>query len=309
VPPPRPSGADSQVEGPFVYAVRRLDFAGGEWWRRTGRNLDGFCTQSEADESECLPPDPAAGYLADGEGGIDNAFGLAVLENDGLPGGPLALDAPYRSGVGVPLMVLRGWNGENDDPRVELGFLTSVRIVPGAGAAGADGGLVDAGAAPPGAGDWRVGDVAHPGAGGLGDDDRPEVRARNGYVFNRQLVADFPPAPFDIAGMRLTDVRVTARIDPSDVLLRDVTVTGRWARQHVVEQLDSLCYGPDERAWMTSLLDQAVDVRTVPGTGGDGVECDAWSVGLSFVAVQVELGEPEADARPRLPLPSLCHAD
>jgi hypothetical protein len=149
-PPPRPPpGAEGDV-GPLVFALRNvvLDQAEGDAWRHIGYDLDGYDTASTlsavTDGHECVPPQelehpPADGWSPehppevplDGSGGIDNVFAAEVFPHIDPS---LEVIAPevfaeasvqdvarafHDAGHGTWLLVIRGWNGDPDDHRVE----------------------------------------------------------------------------------------------------------------------------------------------------------------------------------------------
>src|SRR5690606_17761315 len=68
------------------------------------------------------PPLVTAAPEIDGEGGIDNSFGhnLFPVVDLTVPDLQETSRRYQQRGVGSVLIVVRGWNGEADDPRVQV---------------------------------------------------------------------------------------------------------------------------------------------------------------------------------------------
>jgi hypothetical protein len=265
-PPMRPTVEDG-LSGPERIFV--LD--GVEWhaddWSTVGLDLDGLDTR-EPSEVECHPPRDSAPLSMDGVRGIDNSFGhhlappLAIADP-----GSVGAQAAQSEGRGALLVRVRGWSGEPDDPRVDAAVMTTVGL-------DASGGL----------------DVT---ADALlaGDLEQPRIRDDNAYVADGVIVVRMPdrvslPVAFadGYVWLRLTDATLVFTSSGR------ATLAGRWLGMDILAGGIPVCPGSPDYMGFERLLENAVDVRAIPGTGGDGVACDAISVGLAFDANPATLG-------------------
>lgn len=298
-PPTRPGMASPTDVGERLFALRdvRLEQAGD--WRSIGYNLDGLCSEEPEPEVECYPPDAEGGLEVDGDDGIDNAAGHTVFPFQLVLLGDM--EAPVRShqeiGRGVTLLRVRGYNGEPDDDRVDVAIAPAAWGSPPV-AGGDPPELPTDGSAPPppawdGSDYWWATEASFLG----GDPDAPLVRDDNAYVSDGTLVVHPPErvpfvfsAPEFSFAVRLTDAVITARLTSDGQGLEQVLLAGRWSIDDMLETFPTLgfCPGSVNEGRMTRLLDAAVDVRAIPGTGGPSVDCNAISVGIEQTGVAAQ---------------------
>ncbi|MFK7990897.1 MAG: hypothetical protein AB8I08_33060, partial [Sandaracinaceae bacterium] len=127
VPPERPAAStEGEDVEDHAYFLRRvlLDQSGGAW-ENIGLDLDGRCTVPPENDTECRPPG-APRPPTDGNDGIDNVFGgrlfgivdIALMAQSGVDL-QLTAETAQENGKG-PVLRMRGWNGNDNDPRVEV---------------------------------------------------------------------------------------------------------------------------------------------------------------------------------------------
>lgn len=318
--PPRPAVS---TEGPDVaeqlYALRdALLNQDGDQWRGIGFDLDGRDTTAPDYDVECLPPDVESEPEIDGESGIDNAFShrLFPLLQLALPGLERSVRDSQAAGIGALLLRVSGFNGTPNDPRIDVSFTQS------AGGTSSDEmvsftdfNLVNevGGAAPVPAWDGEDRWWARDDGFFSGEESQPLIRDDNAYVADGRLVMRLPErAQF----LFITGTEVGARVRLTDstvmVDLREgetfghVVLAGRWS---ILDLLDTgenigICMGSTQREIVDSQLLVIADVRSTAGSGGEGVECDAVSIGVTFQAVRGNW----AGLGPSVPLPNPCMA-
>ena len=324
-PPERPTDPDGPDGPEVVFALKnvRLDQS-GDAWREIGFNLDGICSTAPDPVVECVPPRfPAAQPDVDGNEGIDNVFGGRLFPLIDLVFPELkdiAVDSAER-GLGAVVVRIRGWNGQDDDPRVEVAVAQTVDTVAGAEAdvaapditfdemfqARLDGGEL----APAPA--WDGHDWAWLRADGffMRDLERARIEDTNAYIRDRTLVVRLPDR-VDIVfsdgevgvNVRITDGIAAGRISDDLRSMGPVHVAGRWS---ILDLLDTartigVCDETPQFDLLSTQLDTIADVRSVRGSGGEGVECDALSLGVTFEGVPVRI----AGIVDHPPLPNQC---
>lgn len=324
--PPRPP---AEMEGEdieeLVFGLKEVLLNQGDiGWQEIGLNLDNYCSEAPVPQGECIPPNPDATLLIDGAQGIDNAFGAELYPLVELVFPELQDTARMSSetGVGVVAVRLRGYNGEAEDPRVDVTISQSVTGFAGTAdqTEPPEYSIVDFEPYTPDGStrlevptwegnDWLV----------LRDDtffssdlEQPLVRDDNAYVTGGQLVVTLPDrVEIRFAGddngitVRLTDARAIGTISEDRTQLRDVTFAGRWSVLDLLQTTRSLgvCDGDAEFMIFRNKLQTAADLRATPGTGGDMVECDALSIGVTFQGYRARLagvtdGQDPPDACP-----------
>lgn len=311
-PPPRPEGEDR--DGPEVsYGMRMVVMTQGDDWPRYGYDVDGRCTMAPDFVGECVPPSsPRA--PADGPGGVDNVFGdeffpLVALTTPDLEA---SSQGAQEAGHGLPIVRIRGWNGQPDDPRVDIAIMQAVY--------GAPGGDETEPPAPPGEPassrpDWDGRDWfwVRDDAFLMGDLEVPLIRDDNAYVAGGTIVARLPDRvdiifPADEYGVlvRITGASVSGRISADGLTMQDVIVSGRWAITDLLSTARNIGICPGERDYdlLVAQLDRIADVRSRAGTGGPGVDCDAISLGVGFTGTRMRV----AGVATGLPLADLCAA-
>lgn len=323
-PPPRPPGPDDMEDvGERVFAMRDVIFdQSGDVWATTGYDLDGQCTEAPTYDTECMPP-RATFPQTDGQDGIDNAFGrelfpLVEVTNPGLQDVSRGFQA---RGIGTILIRMRGWNGTSDDSRVDV--TAAITVFATSGAEGdteppeivqtPDGPQTPAGDPLPEP-TWDGNDWFWARSDNFldGDVSTPFIRDDNAYVSGGVLVLRLPDRtdfvfPGDELGLlvRLTGAVATARIVDDGARLDEITVAGRWPTLDLLDTAEAVgvCPGSSEHDILTRQLERVADVRARVGTGGEGVECDAVSLGLGF-----ETGLPGrfAGVAEGRPVPNAC---
>lgn len=300
-PPARPSCGDQGDDGTtrtIALLDPILDQSAGRW-ATLSYDLDGLCTDPLVPGTPIECTTPLADPVRDGAGGTDNALGQIAYSSllTFQPTYGMDVRSAGRSGHGLPVVRLTGWNGRDDDGRVRVTVATTIDVAPAGTTTPASMVTYPNGFADPA---WDGTDIAFVGsnyyAGGM--ESVPLVLDDNAYVANRTLVAVLPPrAPFDIparmsapgvASIRLTDIHLIAHLSSDGTRFDDAVITGRWAYADVIGYLDALgiCGGTPLTdmfiAAFSLLMQRSLDVRSTPGTGGPGVNCDALSAALPF---------------------------
>ena len=308
-PPPRPAMPDDGESLPdIVFAFENIQVDQGDAWRTIGYDLDGLCSIGDAPEVECFPPAASGVPEIDGEGGIDNVLGhqiapLIVLQ---MPTLQFESVRDMHNGIGPPVLIVRGWNGEDDDSRVEVIWSQADFGTPGLADGGVptpmipEGGIIyeDGGVPPLPA--WDGNDYWWVRADFFldGDPTQPLIRDDNAYVAGRTLVLRLPNrVPLIFSGsVRALVVRLTDGIFTADISDDNETATavlaGRWPVSDGLTDLvhANICLGTDQHRMVSRVMDLTADVRAVPGTGGRDVACDAVSIGTTFDGRRAHFG-------------------
>jgi hypothetical protein len=307
-PPPRPDVEDGDDGMEYVYGLREVVLdQSGEAWREIGYDLDGLCTTSESFATECVPPGRPR-PPTDGNEGIDNTFGdrLFPLVDLTVPGLQQTARAAQDEGK-LPALRMRGWNGEPDDPRVDVAITNAIFVVPAA----PDGTVPEFEIREFFAHDPDTGERLLPEWDGTdygffrdetffeGDPDQPLLRDDNAYVSNRTVVARLPerveilfPAQEVGVLVRLTDATAVGTLSEDLQTIDDVVVAGRWSVLDLLSTAENVgvCRGTDNYRILSSQLDTIADIRSMPGSGGEGVRCDAVSMGVAFRGYRMRWG-------------------
>lgn len=317
-PPPRPTTPDGDSVPDMFFGLRDvvLDQEEGSLWADLGFNLDGYCTARPTFGTECAPGRGATIPPADGNEGIDNVFGekLFPLVDSVIPGLQETARAAQFEGIGLPVLRLRGWNGQPDDPRVHVTITQAVvTVAPNTDGSRPEIEIVDYTARLPGGGEapppvWKGGDYVWVRSDTFlaGNVEEPLVYDDNAYVAGGHVVARLPDRveilfPADELGVmvRLTGGIAVGRISDDRTRLEDVVVAGRWSLVDLLRTAENVgvCMGTTEYNVLRAQLETMADVRSDVGSGGPGVECDAISVGVGFTGFRLQLGGV-ADGRP-----------
>lgn len=332
--PERPETGDASGEE-RTYVLRDPILAQQpDRWRTLGWDLDGRCTAPPSDgddgggidggavdggavdgglwagwDLECTPRRPSsAGPVIDGDECRDNAFGayvsvaLAALPTD------VEEQASVRMARGeyAIFVRVRGYDGTEDDPLVEVDVWPTVYGAPAGGMRGD-------------ALRWDGTDelwLAREAFSSL-EDDAAIIRDTQAYVAGGLLVMRVPTrVDFDFASddvllrMRITDATITGRIEPDPAAgLREVTISGRWPLADLFEQLPwlGLCPGdPGDEAVARLIrdgLEPAADVASEPVIGSAPlVPCEAASLAIGFTGYAARRGGVTSFERP----PGVC---
>jgi hypothetical protein len=309
-PPPRPTGDDGDDGETYFFALRGLlvNQEAEDRWATIGYDLDGICTTEAEPVVECYPPSPSAPPEFDGEGGTDNVLGHQVfaLIVSGMEGIEEELQSYQTDGVGCLLVQIRGWNGQDDDPRVEAVVSQSIFGTPmrpervDSYSISGNRLIINGEEYPRPA--WEGADYWYADAANYleGNPERPRTLDDNAYVANRTLVMRIPDRyPIAFRGdtrsavFLLTNSYFTAKISADSGSIEEGTLAGRFGVNDLLSTvpLVGYCTGSREYAAFSQLLDLAADIRLVAGTGGPTATCDALSVGLYYQrGTRAELG-------------------
>ena len=288
-PPARPGTPDGADEPQIIFALRDvvLDQA-DDVWLNYGYDLDGYCTNI-ATERSCEPP--LGGTVAiDGERGLDNAAGERLLSIlvEGFPTVAEQAQIDQASGRAAVVLRVRGYNGLDDDPSVEVALMQSVHAIPEGGTLGDD-------PAWDGRDRWYVSEADFVS----GDPEDPLVLDDTAYVAGRTLVMEIPAGrgiSFPWSGLflelRLTGGVLTGEISADGTLLSNVQLAGRWPSVDLRDALDGigLCPGDPGRSTAELLLSSLPDIREDPSDDGLGVTCNAFSVGIGMLGYRARWG-------------------
>lgn len=322
VPPPRPTVADGADGEEIIFGLRNvvLAQADGEAWRDIGLDLDERCTVAPAFDAECHPRRRAQAPV-DGNDGIDNAFGSDLFPLVDLAVGGLEETARAAQEEGkLPVVRIRGWNGMDDDPRVDVTISNSIYAVNDAGDGTPALHRVEA---------FEPVDIAtgerlpFPVWDGTdfaffredtffdGDPEQPLIRDDNAYVVGRRVVANLPSRveilfPADLVGVlvKVTDATAIGRISDDGLTLEDAVVSGRWAVLDLLMTAENIgvCRETPQYDILVGQLDSIADIRSMPGTGGPDSICDAISVGVGFTGTRLRFG----GVTPGPPVANVC---
>lgn len=292
-PPPRTAEADTG-DRVLTFALRDIVLDQENMvWADIGYDHDGECTEN-VDQGTCVPRTGGVPQL-DGPGGVDNLGGRQVLSllEQRDPGIEADARRAQREGRYVIFVRIAGWNGLDDDSRVQVWFSQSLSASPDGGSPG-----------DPLRWDGTDRFTLSEADFEAGDPTRPLLFDDLAYVADRQVVMHIPdgrpillPWSAHPLELRLTDAFLTGTLNADATRLEDVTMTGRWALidiQSVFTQL-GLCPGTDERRDADILLNQFADIRGDPATDGLGATCDAYSIAVGFTgwpAVFADVASP-----------------
>jgi hypothetical protein len=292
-----PDGDDGET---YFWAVRDLLIdQRDDRWRTAGYDLDGLCSIPPDPQVECRAPSASAPPEEDGAGGTDNSLGhnVAPLLTVAFPDLEEELRGFQTQGTGVSLIQLRGWNGEDDDPRVEAVLSQSIfgtSLDPGDFEEWSIAGAM-----------LRIDGEVWPLPNWDGNDlwwarednyldanpERPRVRDDNAWVADRTIVMTLPDRfPIIFGGDQratqffLTDAVATIKISDDNETIEEMILAGRFSVLDLLSILGPAggCPGTDDYMSFERLLELAADIRAVPGSGGPGATCDALSVGLLY---------------------------
>jgi hypothetical protein len=316
LPPARPEIPDG--DGPEVmFALRGARFLfDNDEVREVGYDLDGLCTMPPDFASECLPPG-GNNPNVDGEGGIDNVFISRLFPLLALTTPELEPNIVAEGELGHWNLIVRifGWNVEPDDPHVDVHMMQAVFGI-AAGDEAEPPPLPAEGDRVPPRWDGRDWFWVRDDAFFMGDPTRPLIRDDNAYIAGNAVVARIPDRLEVIFGtmqfgtiVRFTDCIAVGAITADRSGLETVTVSGRWSVNDLLAQAGNTGFCPGERDYelLAEQVDRVADVRSTPGTGGPGVECDAISIAARFGGTRVRFAGVAPS--PSLPTPCLEGAD
>jgi hypothetical protein len=309
-PPPRPTGADTGGTD-IAFALRQVVLDQGAGWVDIGFDVDGLCTRVPTLARECAAPD-GADPPVDGNDGIDNVFGQLLFPTVSLvtPDLEETARAEQERGRGLPILRIFGWNGEPDDPRVDVHVVQAVFGAPGGPETTPPPPPMDPSTSLP---TWNGDDWFWVRRDAFVGDDltRPLLRDDNAYVAGGLVVVRLPdridvvfPAMDYGVLVRLTDAIAVGRISADRTTLEDVVVAGRWSVNDLLSTARNIgvCPGSAQYNILLNQLDHIADVRSTAGTGGPGTMCDAVSLGVGFTGTRMRV----AGLADGVPLADLC---
>ncbi|MCB9598305.1 MAG: hypothetical protein H6719_36665 [Sandaracinaceae bacterium] len=308
VAPARPTTADGPDGEEILFGLRRVILAQDEGglWEGIGLDLDGHCTREPDYATECRPPRRTRPPV-DGDDGIDNVFGaeLFPLVDLAVMGLETTARAAQEEGK-LPVVRIRGWNGMDNDPSVDVAITNAIYMVPEVAGAphphtvNAAFEPVDMGVrVPPPV--WDGTDYGYFRETTFldGNPDQPTIRDDSAYVVNRYVVARLPerveilfPAQEVGVLVRLTDATAIGRISEDGSTLEEATVSGRWSILDLLSTAENvgICRDSDSYDILSGQLDTIADVRSRAGSGGAGALCDAISLGVVFTGSRLQWG-------------------
>jgi hypothetical protein len=292
--PPGPPPADAATPGAitFVSTAKSVDFGvlpDGGTGAPIGFDLDRTCTCTSPAGS-CAPP-PNAGSECDFPGGIDDAVrDLVATAQIGGINFTHDTNDNIATGANTFLVWLQNYNGEADDPDVQIAVLYSPGLHDDAGA-----NVIPTFTA---SDRWSVtSDEVYVGT------TTPQ-RLVPGYVTGHTLVVNgaiaLPILP-DVT-IELSEALLVAKIDATNSYLESGTVAGRAPAGAVIRALGAkvqsgkrLCDPANGLYYvgfqgLASRLCQARDIMANPADDGQGKSCDAISVALTFFGAPASIG-------------------
>jgi len=320
-PDPRPTNTDGDDVAEVAFGLRQVNLNQGSEWESIGYDLDGLCTGSPDYVSECIVRGPRE---RDGMEGIDNVFGrgLYPLIDVAVPGLEEMAVAAQEEGRGMPVLRVRQWNGTPNDPQVEISIAQAVfgTSLPGSAGMPPEINIISTT-------EWELPDgMPVPLPVWDGDDflwlrtdaflggnpDDPFIIDRTAYIVDNTFVARLPDRidiifPTDDIGVlvRLTNAVATGRLTADGLALDPLVVAGRWRVSDLLSTAQNigLCRGSDLFRALELQLANIADVLSMqPDPGAPQVDCDAVSIGVTFVGTRAVI----AGVTPGLPLSDLC---
>jgi len=334
--PARPAASTSSVDDreSLLFALNEIFLRqSAEMAARVGIDLDSTMTTGPSDAT-CVPPtvdgEVVGQAVVDGDKGVDNAIGSLLLPAVGtaLPCLEDNLALTQGRGIGTVLVWVRDWNGLDNDASVSVVLTNAVDAtseVPSlVGFAESDpvnlvylGDRQGVEAPPPrwnGQDYWYL-DPADFDTGESGQPslDLPKDPQLDAYVsYGRLVVLLRPGTAFELIagdGSLPSDGDMTIAVN-GGYLLGDIDegrtglARGLFAGRLTLEKLAQitpkvgLCAFDAEL--MQTLIGQFADIVGFPEDDSTGIECDAFSVGVTFKAVVGQVAGLAASSRSEL---------
>ena len=333
--PSRPASSTSSPDDgeSLVFGLKDIYIRqSAEMAAKTGIDLDATMTSSR-DDATCLPrtiDGKVVGQaVVDGQKGIDNSLGANLLPTveSALPCLEDNIALTQGRGLGTIVLWVRGWNGRTDDASVSAILTTSVDGTT------EDPSLVgfsprdplnlvylDDGQTPapdPGWGfeDWWFLDPVDfsQGEAGVPAIDRPKREQLEGYVVSGRLVVplvdgtEFKLIAGD--GSLPSDGSMTVVVN-GGFILGDISAdekalerglfTGRFSIEELGAATPAIGMCDVNAVFIESLFGQFADIYSSPSGDDAGMECDAFSMGITFTGVAGRIAGLAAFSRPDL---------
>jgi hypothetical protein len=289
--PSPPMVPDGPSNPPIVVAIHTIDI--GDMGNVWGYDLDRVCTCDDDAGPTCVSPQ----LHCDLDGGIDNVapqlFNLVSIPLGSDLFSSSLFSSQANAGQWTLLVQIDNWNGQPDDPSVDVAIFTT----PGFGAMPM----------------WNGADVWQPSEASATVDGGllvPTYVSEGAYVAGGVLVAAMPTVPLNIAGannritLQFVGGVITGKIGQFQGLWRltDGVIAARWPTKQIFQAVasfrdnngkpvictDSTLYDVGKNA-----ICNAADILS-DGTAPASVACDSVSIGIGFTADQVELGATPA---------------
>lgn len=318
----RPEASTEGMETPEIaFGLRRVRLNQGGEWREIGYDLDGYCTRAPDRLNECRIMDPSP---TDGVDGIDNVFGesLYPLVEAAVDNLEAMAVAAQEEGRGLPVLRIRQWNGTENDPQIEVviaqGVFGTTAEASGGGPPAVD--IISptewtlADGSPLPLPTWDGDDYLWLRSDAFlgGDIEQPLIVDRTAYMRDGVFVARLPDGvdiifPTDDIGVlvRLTDAVATGVLSEDGLTLDPVIVAGRWRVTDLLGTAENigLCEGTPLYNTLANRLEDIADVLgQSPDPGAPLVNCDAVSIGVTFLGTRANL----VTTTPGLPLANIC---
>lgn len=324
-----PSDAQTLVFGLKDIFIRQS----AEMAARTGLDLDATSTSSR-DDATCMPRTldgrVVGQAVVDGQNGIDNSLGANLLPTVGsaLPCLEDNIALTQGRGVGTVVLWVRDWNGQPDDASVTAVLTTSVDGTT------EDPSLVGFRASDPLNLVYLAGNLAIPAPApgwafedswfldpvdfsqddsGVPSLDHPKLEQVDGYVASGRLVVplldrtEFKLIAGD--GSLPSDGWMTVVVN-GGFLIGDISedqrrlerglFTGRFSIDGLGAATPDIGMCDINASVIESLFGQFADVHSSPSGDGTGMECDAFSLGVTFAGVAGRIAGLAAFSRPKL---------
>ena len=334
--PSRPRSDSSSLDDTesVVFALKDIFLRQtAEMAARIGIDLDATVTTGP-DDTSCEPRvedgEVVGQSVVDGENGIDNGIGVALLPATSatLPCLEDNLALTQGRGVGTILLWVQNWNGLPDDASVTAMLTTAVD------GTNEDPGLVGFGDNDPVnlvylSGSQKV-EAPNPGwanedwwfldpvdfetdQNGMPSLDLPKIQQLDAYVASGRLVVPLlPGTEFKLIagdGSIASDGAMTVTVN-GGVMIGDISddhsrlenglFAGRFSLEKLGETTPQIGMCALNATVIQSLLGQFADIQSSPEKDGTGAECDAFSTGMTFNAVAGQVAGLASVSRPAL---------
>jgi hypothetical protein len=330
-PPGPPVAPDDGAKKTYVFAGRAADFTSRRPDGGTiGYDLDGVCTCDPRDTSaragkpSCIAPsNSASDGGCDSEDGVDNAL-AAVPELDLFFGDAGTLTTEANCGRSTILVVVEGYNGQKEDPSVQIGLMPSFGIYEGRDGEAESPECAATSTNRPrtaiGA-HWDGEDIWSTRTSDINDKTGLPEHTYPGYVRDWQLVMDTAstklgqsvPLVLQGAIVEFGTPILTATLVPSDAGsgfdLVDGILTGRLTTRDFIDWFGArpvsielsptqvACDAPGFKNAVRPVLCSLVDTVMPASNDFNDLKCNAVSLALRFRAQAARLGSDRYDVR------------
>jgi hypothetical protein len=274
---------------PITVAIHTVDL--GDMGTTPGYDLDSTCTCYQDAGNSCVGPSSQKSTYCDADGGIDNQaaklFQLIELPLGSANFGSAFFSEKANDGAWSLLIRISGYNGQPDDPKVDVAFFPTKGF-----------------GAPPkwdGTDNWPV-DSTAVGDGGL---SAPVYTSNGAYVSGGILVATFPTNRITLAGgTEIISVQLSAGVLTGQLSavggvysIKNGVIAARWSSADIFKALSSyrdnngnpICTTQPTYSIAKGVICNDLDIN-VDGTQPKSAPCNALSIGIGFTADPAGLG-------------------